>query len=156
MLSFRRNFSPHLTSQWHDLEAISSSIVYQDNPDSLIWQYENSGVYSTSSLYVIINFGGVVPVFIPAIWKLHTTTHSPRVHIFLWLLPHDKILTRDSLKKRHMHKPEDCFFFCSALESVHGVFFDCVVAKQIWSVVSAFFWQESRSRLPFYCQKLDC
>lgn len=50
MLSFRRNFSPQLMSQWHGLEAISSSVVYQDNPESLIWQYENSGVYYFFSL----------------------------------------------------------------------------------------------------------
>ena len=39
--------------------------------DSLIWQLENVGQYSTSSsLYSIINFRGVQPVFITAVWKL--------------------------------------------------------------------------------------
>jgi hypothetical protein len=95
--------------QWQQLEGIVSSITYANECDSLIWQYESSGDYSTSSLYAIIKFGGVTPIHIPAVWKL---TIPPRVHIFLWLLSHNKIMTRDNLCKLQLHKPEHRLF-CS-------------------------------------------
>jgi hypothetical protein len=80
MLSFRRNFSPALMQQWQELEEIVSSIIYSDDCDSLTWQYESSGIYSTSSLYAIVNFGGVMPIYILLVWNLIV---PPRVHIFL-------------------------------------------------------------------------
>ena len=63
----------------------------------MIWQYEYKGVYSYSSHYVIVNFSGIEPEFVPAVWKLHV---PPRVHIFLWLLAQNKFMTRVNLKKR--------------------------------------------------------
>jgi hypothetical protein len=89
--------------KWHELEGVAFSLSLYEETDALIWQYENKGEYSTSSLYAIINFGGVTPVFILAVWQL---VIPPRVHIFLWLLSQNKPMTRDKLKKRNMNKPE--------------------------------------------------
>jgi hypothetical protein len=102
-LTFRRNFSAPLMIKWHELEGVAFSLSLYEETDALIWQYENKGEYSTSSLYAIINFGGVTPVFILAVWQL---VIPPRVHIFLWLLSQNKPMTRDKLKKRNMNKPE--------------------------------------------------
>jgi hypothetical protein len=49
------------------------------------------------SLYAVINFRGVTPIFIPAIWKIKV---PPRIHVFLWLLSHNKIMKIDNLLKR--------------------------------------------------------
>ena len=121
--------------KWHELEGVASSISLIDDTDALIWQYENKGVYSTSSLYAIINFGGVTPIYIPSIWDLCV---PPRIHIFLWLLANNKLMTRDNLKKRNMNKPEDCIF-CSENESIDHLFFQCIVANQLWHFISDFF-----------------
>jgi hypothetical protein len=134
-LTFRRNFSTSLMQQWYELENVASSISFNNDIDALIWQYESGGVYSSSSLYAIINFGGVVLVHIPAVWKLHI---PPRVHIFLWLLSQNKLMTRDNLKKRNMNKPE-CCIFCLDDESIDHLFFKCIVAKHIWQIISDFF-----------------
>lgn len=120
---------------WHELVGIASSLQLSSEPDAMIWQYEAKGTYSCSTHYAILNFGGIKPVCIPAVWKLHI---PPRVHIFLWLLAHNKLMTRDNLKKRNMDKPENCMF-CSHNESVHRPLFDCIVAKQIWQEISLFF-----------------
>jgi hypothetical protein len=50
-VSFRRNFNSSLMQLWNELEAVATIIVFIDNPNSLIWQFKNSGVCSTSSLY---------------------------------------------------------------------------------------------------------
>jgi hypothetical protein len=65
-MTFRRNFSSTLMQQWYDLESIATSIIFTTDIDDLLWQYESGGVYSSSSLYAVINFGGVTPMFIPA------------------------------------------------------------------------------------------
>ena len=133
--TFRRNFSDNMMRHWHDLLEIACSISLSSEMDSLVRQLENKGVYSTSSLYHVINFRGVSPVYIPALWKLAV---PPRVHIFLWLVSHNKIMTRDNLRKRQILKPEECSF-CLEKESVNHLLFECIVAKNIWAVISDFF-----------------
>ena len=90
--------------------------------------YETNGVYSSKSMYAVVNFRGIQPVFLPAVWDLKV---PPRIHIFLWLLSQNKILTRDNLRKRGMPKPLECSF-CKDIESVHHLFFECIVARLLW------------------------
>uniref|UniRef100_A0A0A8YQI0 Reverse transcriptase zinc-binding domain-containing protein n=1 Tax=Arundo donax TaxID=35708 RepID=A0A0A8YQI0_ARUDO len=44
--------------------------------------------YSVQSLHDSLNFRGMKPVFIPAVWKLAI---PPRVHVLLWLLSNNKL-----------------------------------------------------------------
>jgi hypothetical protein len=44
-------------------------------------------------------------------------------------------LTRDNLEKRKKLDDTSCLF-CNEAESVHHLFFDCVVAKQTWCLIS--------------------
>jgi hypothetical protein len=84
------------------------------------------------SVYKIINFRGVEPVFPSVVWSLKI---PPRVHLFLWLLSQNKVLTRDNVLKRVNINDKTCLF-CSDIESAHHLFFDCVVAKQVWYFIS--------------------
>jgi hypothetical protein len=63
---------------------------------------------------------------------------SPRIHIFLWLLANNKLMTQDNLEKRKMWKPINCEF-CNELESIAHLFFNCLVARNVWSSISTFF-----------------
>ena len=130
-LSFRRNFNDKMMESWYQLEEIVKKITLVDETDSLVWQLDSKGVYSSSSLYHVINFRVVKPVFILVVWKLLV---PPKIHIFLWLVSYNKIMTRDNLRKRHIIKPLDCVF-CSSEKSIQHLFFYCVVAKIIWSLV---------------------
>ena len=120
---------------WYELEQIASSITFSTDCDALIWKYNANGKYSASSFYSIISNRGVTLVAIPAIWSL---VIPPRVHIFLWLLSNNKLMTHDNLEKRNIGKPLDCVF-CNDLESIDHLFFKCIVASSIWKSVSAFF-----------------
>jgi hypothetical protein len=53
--------------------------VLNDDPNSLICCYNKSGIYSTHSFYNIINYRGVTPMFIPALWKICV---PPKIHLF--------------------------------------------------------------------------
>jgi hypothetical protein len=80
----------------------------------------------------MINFRGVTPIFVPAVWSLKV---PPRVHFFLWLLSKNKLLTRDNLEKRRRVDDNTCLF-CSEKETTHHLFFECVVSAQTWKIVS--------------------
>ena len=47
-------------------------------------------------------------------------------------------MTRDNLSKRGLEKSHE-YVYCSEKESIQHLFFECVVAKQIWKSVSDFF-----------------
>ena len=94
--------------------------------------FHSSGVYSVRSFYAIVNNRGVIPVHSPAVWNLRV---PPRLHIFLWLLSKNKLLTRDNLAKRRHVEDASCVF-CSEPESCSHLFFDCFVAKLIWPIIS--------------------
>jgi hypothetical protein len=55
-LSFRRNFSDRVLHVWGELCALVETLVLNDDFDALVWEYEKSGVYSSQSLYAVINF----------------------------------------------------------------------------------------------------
>jgi hypothetical protein len=101
----------------------------------LIWKYESNGVYSSKSLYAIINFRGVQPIYLPAVWDLKI---PPRVQNFLWLFSQNKILTRDNLRKRGIPKPLECSL-CKEIESVSHLFFECMVSELLWQEVQEIF-----------------
>jgi hypothetical protein len=61
-------------------------------------------------------------VFTPAVWKNHIPS---RVHIFLWLLANNKVLTRDNLAKRKSVDDKTCMF-CFEFESMCHLFFNVV------------------------------
>jgi hypothetical protein len=100
--------------------------------DAMIWQFHSLGIYSSQSLYSVINFRGVTPVYIPAVWKLVV---PPQPHFFMWLLSKNKLLTRDNLEKRRHLDDGSCLFGVEN-ESVDHLFFECVVAKRAWAMVS--------------------
>jgi hypothetical protein len=66
---------------------VVENLVLNDETDSLVWCYNKSGVYSTKSLYAIINYKRVKPVYVPAVWKVVV---PPKIQLFLWLLSHNK------------------------------------------------------------------
>jgi hypothetical protein len=70
-------------------------------------------------------------VHVHSIWKLKL---PPKIHFFLWLLVHNKNLTRDNLVKRQSVDDLTCAF-CNELETCNHLFFDCVVAKTAWTEI---------------------
>ena len=71
-LTFRRNFSEEMMERWYELTEIISSVVYNNDGDALVWQYESNEEYSTQSLYDIVDFIGVIPAFIPTVREIRS------------------------------------------------------------------------------------
>jgi hypothetical protein len=51
-----RTFTEDMMIQWQEVLEVARSISFSNEEDKLIWQYIFSRVYSSSSLYAIINF----------------------------------------------------------------------------------------------------
>jgi hypothetical protein len=101
-LTFRRTFSEDMLETWDELMMVVENVVLSEETDALVWCYDSAGVYSSQSMYVVINYRGVTPVYVPAVWKINV---PPKIHFFLWLLSHNKLATIDNLNKRGMSKP---------------------------------------------------
>lgn len=104
--------------RWQELVEVASSITIANDTDAVIWQYEQSGKYSSKSFYAIINFRGVMPVFIPAVWSVEV---PPKIQMFLWLLAQNRLMTVDNLFRRGIVKPRSCQF-CKEDESINHLF----------------------------------
>jgi hypothetical protein len=62
--------------QWQDILVIANIISYTHEDDRLIWKYETNGGYFSKSLYAIVNFRGIQPIYLPAVWKLKIPQES--------------------------------------------------------------------------------
>ena len=131
-LTFNRCVEAGFLDRWHELIRIISDMPITDETDQPIWRLESSGVYSVKSFYNMINWGGVSTPIWRKFWKI-VVPH--RYLVFLWLAFHNKILTRDNLNKRREVENLKCLF-CNEDETVCHLFFECVVAKQVWSDIS--------------------
>jgi len=123
---------------WEELSGIGDSIVLTEEDDSIMWSFNSNGQFSVQSLYAIINHRGVTPIFVHAVWKLNI---PPRVQFFLWLLSHNRLLTRDNLARRREVSDPSCLF-CNERESISHLFFQCCVAKHVWAAFSV--WLDRR------------
>lgn len=131
-LTFRRTVNEIIYNSWLELVAIAESICYKEETDKLVWKYNSNGLYSTQTLYAVISYGGVQPVYPPVIWEISV---APRIQVFLWLMSNNKFLTRDNLAKRRTVADKTCVF-CSETESVDHLFFKCLIAQQMWEGVA--------------------
>jgi hypothetical protein len=131
-LSFRRHVSVGLMGLWKELKVAVENIILNNEEDQILWSYNSTGRYSVQSLYAIINHRGVVPVFVPAVWKLNI---PHRVQFFLWLLSNNRVLTRDNLAKRREVEDSTCLF-CGENETILHLFFQCCVVRNVWEFIS--------------------
>jgi hypothetical protein len=110
--------------------SVAESLILTEDEDEPVWMRSSFGVYSSHSLYSIINFRGVMHVYISSVWKMII---PPRVHFLLWLLSKNKLLTRDNMEKKEWRiKP-----VFSVLNRRQCII--CVVAKKAWESISGIF-----------------
>lgn len=71
-----------------------------------------------------------------AIWKMIWRVPTPqKVHVFLWLLWHDRLLTNNERRRRHMTKDGFCPLCTASLETRIHPLRDCAFAMTVWRIV---------------------
>jgi hypothetical protein len=58
-----------------------------------------------------------------------------KIKIFMWLVENNSILTRDNLSRRGWQGDQRCAF-CLENESIIHLYFDCSMARYIWSLIA--------------------
>lgn len=58
--TFRRIVDDNLLRKWEEVVQLASTIVFTQDQDELIWTFNSKGIYSSQSLYRVINNRGVV------------------------------------------------------------------------------------------------
>lgn len=108
----------------------------QGQVDILSWNWEVNAHYSARSVYRILTGGGLVRGEFTAIWKYCI---PPSVRIFLYLLLHDKLLTREVMVTRCFNIQDSSCPLCTScdFETAHHLFFECTYSKRIWDNIAS-------------------
>jgi hypothetical protein len=128
--SFRKTVDSATMEQWYEILQIASTIQFSKEEETIVWQYHSSVKYFVQTLYAIVNNRGIKQVFILVMWKIPVTS---RLHVFLWLLANNKVLTRDNLTKRWPVSDKTCLF-CTGNEFVWCICSFAVVWPRICGV----------------------
>jgi hypothetical protein len=129
-ISFRRSLVAENLHSWNQLVLRLAHIHLRERADIFRWSLKHDGKFTTSSMYQALLDSDIVP-HNSYLWKIKIPL---KIKVFLWLLYREVILTKDNLVKRNWHVNEMCSF-CSNVEIIQHLFFDCALAKFIWRVV---------------------
>lgn len=97
---------------------------------SVFWPHSPSGRFSVKSAYSLL-IAGVRTDKFKLIWSARI---SPKIKIFLWQALRRKLPAADQIKKRNGPGSDSCHL-CGALEDTEHIFFQCSLAKFIWSCI---------------------
>ena len=129
--TFRRWLDTGLQEQLRSLRDILFSCALNDEDDLPIWKWEKSGSFSMKSMYSHL-CSNEVGIYFKDIWKAKMPL---KIKIWMWLINHNAILTKDNLLKRNWSGDLSCAF-CNETETIPHIFFECPLAKYIWSMVA--------------------
>jgi hypothetical protein len=115
---------------WYHLVSKVVSINLTNDKDVFVWNLQKCGNFSVRSLYTSIIQCGVVH----SKCKLWNIKVPLKIKIFLWYLWKGVTLTKDNLAKRNWQGSLKCCF-CSSIETIQYLFFDCHFARFIWNTV---------------------
>jgi hypothetical protein len=87
------------------------------------------------------------------IWKAKIPL---KIKVFMWLMNQNAILTKDNMLKRNWQGDQHCKF-CSEEENISHLFFDCTLAKYVWSLTAWIIRADCRpsniGQFWFWCEK---
>ena len=72
-----------------------------------------------------------------------------KLKIFMWFVKRGVILTKDNLVKRNWKGSKTCCF-CSKLETIQHLFFECRYAKFLWRAVHIVFGSSLPQSTTYY------
>ena len=130
-LSYRRWLNEDLQCQHRRLKVLLASFAVNNKNDKPKWSWENTGIFSVKPTYAHLSRNELGAHY-KLIWKAKLPL---KIKIWLWLIEHNAILAKDNLAKRNWSGDLHCRF-CSDMESIDHLFFECLTARYIWSLVA--------------------
>lgn len=136
-ITFTRTLTGVNRCEWGEVLQIIHSVSPTLAYDKICWTWESNGIFSIKSIYQFLSFRGVATLHALTWWD---SKLPPKIQVFMWLLTHNKILTKNNLQKKGWHGNTSCHF-CSIRENVAHLFLNCSRARHIW------FWMGSCQNL---------
>jgi hypothetical protein len=112
------------------LQLMNQTHLTQDN-DFPRWKWSKSGNFTVKSVYKHVCGCGRDESF-RYLWKSKIPL---KIKVWLWLIWHNAIATKDNLLKRNWSGDSICQF-CNEQETTNHLFFGCSAAKFVWSAVA--------------------
>jgi hypothetical protein len=116
--SFRRWMTLDLACQIHGLHQIMSQTVLTVEQDKPVWKWTKGVKFTIKSVYNHLCGAGLDRTF-KHLWKSKIPL---KIKIWLWMIWHNAIATKDNLLKRNWQGGASCQF-CNDVESIHHLFF---------------------------------
>ena len=130
-VTFRRDLIGPRLQSWNILLQRLFAVQLSQGSDLFRWNLHGNGQFSVESMYRAL-IQSDVPVDInKKIWKMKIPLKNK---IFAWYLRRGVILTKDNLIKRNWHGSTQCVF-CPHDETIKHLFFQCKLARSIWSII---------------------
>jgi hypothetical protein len=129
--SYRRWLTPDFIIQEAGLLQLMNQTNLSQENNSPRWKWSKNGSFTVKSMYKQICGNGRDRSF-RHLWKSKIPL---KIKIWLWLIWHNAIATKDNLLNRNWSGAPHCQF-CNGLESINHLFFGCSAAKFVWSVVA--------------------
>ena len=130
--AFHLPLSTEAAEELRTLQDILRGVVTADDNDQWLITSNKSGVFIPSQIYRL-SFQHITSHFLSQwIWKSKCTSKHK---FFAWLILHDRINTKDMLRRRHWHVTSDhsCVLCCNdALEDWSHLFFECTFSVRVW------------------------
>lgn len=107
-------------------------LLQQNVPDQFVWKLNQSGIYTTKSVYGAFFLGTIKFGPWRRIWKSRA---PPRCKFFIWLVFHNSCWTVDRLARRGLPHPEACPLCDQSEETIHHLWAGCVFTRQVWAYI---------------------
>jgi hypothetical protein len=116
--NYRRWMNPEIQSQWRQMRDSLAMVALNSDTDKPKWKYTKNGIFSVKSLYEKLSAVGVDRSF-KQLWKSKLPL---KIKIWLWLIWHNAIATKDNMKKRKWIGSYVCRFYPFD-ETINHIFF---------------------------------
>lgn len=115
---------------WNELQSRIERLILPEEQVYFYWNLAPNGQFSVKSLYTALVFNNI-PNLNRNLWKLEA---SLKIKVFLWYLRRGMVLTKDNLAKKNWKGGLTCCF-CRKDETINHLFFECHLARFIWTIL---------------------
>ncbi|CAL1352559.1 unnamed protein product [Linum trigynum] len=120
---------------------LSIPLPSSPRPDKLIWHYSATGQYTVKTGYQLLSsarhleFDPLPPFLTSQFWKvLWNLPIPPKLKVFLWRVVRGFLPMRQILQGKSLSDTSTCPVCSAAVETISHCFFDCRVARGIWTL----------------------
>jgi hypothetical protein len=121
---YRRQLAPDIQIQLVRMRIMLDPIRLSDEEDIPIWDWTKNAQFSVKSVYKDLSSFGIDRSF-KHLWKAKIPL---KIKIWLWLIWHNSIPTKDTMIERGWLGNSKCQI-CDQNETIHHLFFSCPAAK---------------------------